>query len=317
MHPTKAPSLPRNHFLTDAERFAVEADAPNTLRAYRADWSDFSRWMRKRNSSPLPASFDDVALYLRHLAKTRKISTVERRLATINEVHKRAAQIIPGDNWVVRNTMKKLRRELGRPPVGKSPLLTEDIKKICSLFPSSLSGLRDKAIILLGFAGAMRRTELVEVDIEDIAIDEKEGLVLTIRKGKTDQVRAGRKVAIPFGKSENTCPVKATLKWIDAAKIESGPLLRSVNQHGRPGTTRLSSHSVAVTVKKYVKLLGKKSRLFSGHSLRSGLITSAAIAGVEERDIQNQSGHKSLTMLRRYIKDGNLFRNNAVKKLDL
>jgi integrase len=182
--------------------------------------------------------------------------------------------------------------------------------------PDTLLGLRDRALLLLGFAGAMRRSELVGLDVSDVAQVEQ-GFVITIRKSKTDQHREGRKVGIPFGVRPETCPVRAVHRWLGASGVEDGPLFRSVNRHGQVLTKRLSAWAVAEVVKRSLKAAGKSARSYSGHSLRAGLVTQAAIAGASERSIQDQSGHKSLLVLRRYIRDGSLFRENAAAKVGL
>lgn len=302
----------------EAFEFAAGADSENTKRAYIADWKHFLSWCKTRNKCPLPANSDDLSTYLRFCAQelSLKMSTVSRRVAAISEAHKRNGHPTPTEEWVVRNTMKRLRRELGSPARGKEPVLVEDIKKMIKLCPPTLTGLRDKAILLIGFAGALRRSDLCNLDLEDISKAD-EGIVLMIRRGKTDQKREGRKIGIPFGKDKKTCPIQALVDWIDAAQIESGPLFRAVTKYNRPGSARLTDQYVALTVKKYCKLLGKRVPLFSGHSLRAGFATSAAMAGASERSIQKQTGHASVNILRRYIREAEMFRENALHNLNL
>src|SRR5512135_2979976 len=160
------------------------------------------------------------------------------------------------------------------------------------------------------------RSDLVNLDVDDLAKAD-EGLVLMVRKGKTDQKREGRKIGIPYGKDPSTCPVRVLCEWITAAEITSGPLFRAVTKFGRVRQTRLSDRIVAEIVKKYCALIGKRVPLFSGHSLRAGFATSAAIAGASERSIQKQTGHASVNVLRRYIREAEMFRDNALSKLDL
>lgn len=304
--------------MEDAHAYAQQAKSKNTRRAYRADWNDFETYLKKRNRSVLPASPDDVALYLRYLVQRRglKISTVSRRLAAIAEQHQSNGYTSPSEEWVVRNTMRRLRVEHGSPARGKAPLLTDDLKRIMDSIPDTLSGIRDRAILLLGFAGAMRRRDLVSLDIQDLALA-LQGLVVSIKRGKTDQTGKGRKIGIPYGKYEATCPVKAILRWLKESKLSEGPLFRGITKHGAVRTTRLTDQIVADIVKRYTKAIGKYAGRFSAHSLRAGLITSAAIAGVPERAIQDQSGHQSVTILRRYIRDACIFRCNAAAKVGL
>ena len=209
-----------------------------------------------------------------------------------------------------------IRREKGIAQNHKKPTLTKHIREMVENLPVGLLGVRDRALILLGFAGAMRRSELVGLDVCDVAFTD-EGLVVMIRKSKTDQAGKGRKVGIPYGENLLTCPVRAVNEWIEEAEIEDGPLFRSVNKHGDVQETRLSDKAVALVVKRSLVAAGKTSRGFSAHSLRAGLITQAAMAGVSERAIQDQSGHKSLAVMRRYIRDGSLFRENAAAKVGL
>lgn len=319
----KSPTLrqqisPRDPEAQEAVEFAALADAPNTQRAYLSDWKHFLAWCKKRKRAALPVSPDDLALYLRYCAEKLhlKMSTVQRRLAAISEAQSRNGFQSPSAEWVVRNTMKRLRRELGAPARGKNPILVEDLKEMVALCPPTLTGLRDKAILLIGFSGALRRSDLVNLDVGDISKAD-EGLILVVRKEKTDQKREGRKIGIPFGQDALTCPVKAVCEWLLAAKIDAGPIFRGVTRWDRPSPTRLSDRVVAEIVKLYCGRIGKSVKNFSGHSLRAGFATSAAIAGASERSIQKQTGHASLLVLRRYIREAEMFRENAMHLLDL
>jgi integrase len=194
--------------------------------------------------------------------------------------------------------------------------LTDDIRAMVSATDSGLIGLRDRALILLGFAGAFRRSELVGLNVEDCAFG-KDGLTITLRRSKTDQEEAGRKVGIPYGSNPETCPVRNLQEWIEQAGIASGPLFRPVNRHGQIHAGRLSGIDVARVVKKLAERAGLDPGQYAGHSLRSGHATSAAIGGASERSIMNQTGHRSVQMVRRYIRDGSLFRENSGGKLGL
>lgn len=304
--------------IRELHRFASMADAQNTQRAYLADWKHFLSWCKKRNKAPLPVDPDNLAHYIRFCAEKLQlnISTVRRRLSAIAEAHKRNRYQSPCSEWVVKNTMRRLRRELGKPAIGKSPILVKDLKEMISLCPTTLAGLRDRAVLLVGFAGAFRRSDLVSLNVDDITTSD-EGMVILIRRGKTDQKREGRKVAIPFGKDPITCPIKSLLDWLEATHITTGPVFRAVTKFDQARTTRMSDRVVAEIVKKYCGLIGKRISGFSGHSLRAGLATSAAMAGASEASIQKQTGHKSLLILRRYIRDASLFRENAANKLGL
>jgi integrase len=299
-----------------ASEYVQQAKAPNTRKAYRADWADFVAWCKRYRRDPLPARPDTVAYYLADKSARLKVSTLQRRLATIAEAHRAAGHDPPNTHPQVRLVWQGIQREKGVAQDHMKPALTKHIKLMVERLPHSLLGVRDRALLLLGFAGAMRRSELVDLDVSDLA-QADEGLVVTIRKSKTDQVRAGRKVGIPFGGAEVTCPVQAIYAWLDASGIDEGPLFRPVNRHGQMLPSRLSDRAVAEVVKRSLKAAGRSSRGYSGHSLRAGLVTQAAMSGVSERAIQDQSGHKSLAVMRRYIRDGSLFRENAAAKVGL
>jgi site-specific recombinase XerD len=299
-----------------ATKYLTQAKAENTLRAYQADWADFVGWCEKYRRTPLPALPETVAFYLADRSQTHKTSTLERRLAAIAEAHRAANLEPPNKAAQVRLVWHGIRREKGTAQSHKKPALTKLIREMLARLPDSLLGVRDRALLLLGFAGAMRRSELVGLDVTDVAIAD-EGLVVVIRKSKTDQVGAGRRIGIPFGEHPETCPVRALRTWLDESAVDSGPLFRSVNRHGHVRETRLSDRAVADVVQRSIAAAGKNPRGFAAHSLRAGLITQAAMAGVGERAIQDQSGHKSLTVMRRYIRDGSLFRENAAAKVGL
>lgn len=299
-----------------ASAYIEGAKAENTRRSYRSDWADFCAWCEKYRRQSMPASPDTVAYYLADRSQDLKTSTLQRRLATISEAHKAAGVESPTKHTQVRYVWAGICREKGMAQGHAKPTLTKHIRGMVEHLPDSLLGVRDRALILLGYAGAMRRSELVGLDVTDLAIAE-EGLVVMIRKSKTDQVGVGRKIGIPFGENPATCPVRAVQAWIEEGEIDEGPLFRSVNKHGDVSERRLSDQVVADVVKRSLRAAGKNSRNFAAHSLRAGLITQAAIAGVSERAIQDQSGHKSLAVMRRYIRDGSLFRENAAAKVGL
>lgn len=291
--------------------------AANTRRAYKSDWADFTDWCRHHNRTPLPASPDTVALYLTHCARGLKPSTIQRRIATISEAHKAANHETPTTSTLVRSTWQGIRREKGIATQGKEPALIADLRCMVEHLPKEkLLSTRDRALLLIGFAGAMRRSELVGLDIRDV-VDSEDGLVVNIRRSKTDQFGSGRKIGIPFGSTPLTCPIRALRAWIRESGIQDGPLFRAVDRHGNMSVERLSDQTVARVVKRALKAAGRNAEKFAGHSLRAGLATQAAMGGASERSIQDQTGHKSLLVLRRYIRDGNLFRENAAAKTGL
>jgi integrase len=244
-----------------------------------------------------------------------KTSTLQRRLATI-AAHRTAGHELPTRNAKVKLVWAGIRRAKGTAQAHVKPVLTKHVRLMVANLPNSLIGVRDRALILLGFAGAMRRSDLVGLDVTDLAFGD-EGLVVVVCKSKTDQLAKGRKIGIPKRQYVETCPVQAVQAWLEQTGICEGPVFRSVNKHGHVMEARLSGKSVAEVVKRSLVAAGKSARRFAGHSIRAGLITQAALAGLSERAIQDQSGHKSLAVMRRYIRDGSLFRENAAAKVGL
>ena len=311
-------SDPLAALLVQAEASFRLARAPATLRAYEHDWRAFRVWCERNGLLPLPASPQAVILYSTDLTKNqhKRWNTLSRRLAAISQLHQQAGFDSPTRSWAVEQFLAGLRRELGIAPVRKKPVLVADLKLILEQIPDSLLGLRDRALLLLGFSGAFRRSELVGLDVGDLE-ETRDGLVVTLRRSKTDPEGEGRKIGVPQGSEQASCPLWALDQWRAAAGLSSGALFRSVTRHGRVLGQRLSAEAVSIVVKRYVAQLGYDPAQFAGHSLRAGLATSAAAAGKSERAIMNQTGHRSLTTVRRYIRDGNLFRENAAEGIGL
>jgi len=319
LHPSPSPSpLP---LLDQVREYIRASKAENTLRGYQSDWRAFCAWAEARALRPLPASPEVVAAFIAECAGHLKTGSVQRRLNAIAEAHKAMGLESPTHNATVRNTMKGIRRTKGVAPAQKTAALTADIRTMVDAADGGTIGARDRALILLGFAGAFRRSELVGLDVEDCAFG-KDGLTVTLRRSKTDQAGAGRKIGIPYGSNPETCPVRTTQAWIEQASISggpgsAGPVFRSINRHGQVQPGRLSGIDVARVVKKLAQRAGLDAAKYAGHSLRAGHATSAAIAGASERSIMNQTGHRSVQMVRRYIRDGSLFRENSAGKLGL
>jgi site-specific recombinase XerD len=264
----------------------------------------------------LPAAPETVAYYLAALAETHKPATLTRRISAISQAHQAAGHESPTHSALVRKALAGIRREKGVAPDAKAPLTVADLRTIVrDHLPAGLKGTRDRALLLVGFAGAFRRSELAGIDAEHLEFV-PEGMVVTLPRSKTDQEGAGREVGIPFG-HEETCPVRALDAWLAAAGIEAGPAFRPVNRHGQAAAGRLSGRSVALVVKHYIAAIGKDPAAYAGHSLRSGHVTEAARQGVQERDIMEQTGHRSTATLRRYIHKGSLFRDNSAAALGL
>lgn len=291
------------------------ARADNTRRAYRNDWARFAAWCAERGLAPLPAAPTTVALYLTDGVEALSISTLGRHLVSIAQAHRAGGHPTPTTDAIVASVWRGIRRTHGTAQVGKSALVVDDLRVLVATLPEGTAGARDRALLLLGFAGAFRRSELVALDVADLDF-RAEGLVVTLRRSKTDQEGAGQTVGIPFGRSPETCPVLAVRAWL-ALVGEAGPLFVSVDRFGRAAPTRLSDRDVARIVKRAAEAAGLDPARFAGHSLRSGLATSAARAGVEERVIMAQTRHRSVAVVRRYIHDGSLFRANAAASVGL
>ena len=283
--------------------YVAAATADNTRRAYQNDLRMFLAW-----GGVLPASPESVAAYLVAHALVLSPVTLSRRLVALGRAHTTLGHFNPCRTEVVKTTLRGIWRVHGRPQRQVQPAIREDVLAML-LHTTGTRGIRDRALILIGFAGAFRRSELVSLEHNDVAFV-KEGLTILIRRSKTDQIGEGRKIAIPFARS-HACPVKALTNWLDHAGIQSGPLFRFVKKGGDIGTVALSAQSVAAIVKEYAAKAGLDAHSYSGHSLRAGLITSAAKAGVSSWKIREQTGHKSDAMLHRYIRDADIFEGNA------
>ena len=299
-----------------ARQYLDTSKAANTRRAYSADWRDFLAWCAGVGRGALPATSETVALYIADLAATSRVSTIRRRLTTIRKAHETDGHPSPTAHPLVHDVLDGIKRELGVLQKGKTPLLLRDVKRMIRACDDAITGMRDRALLLLGFAGAFRRSELVALRVEDLSFTE-EGVVVFLARSKSDQEGQGVKKAIPFGQHAATCPVLALQEWIDLLGVASGPIFRRVYADGRIGVHALSDRSVALIVKKTALAAGLDPTRFAGHSLRSGFATQAAISGASERAILKQGNWASERMARRYIRDANLFRDNAAGQLGL
>lgn len=298
-----------------ANDYAAAARSESTRRAYRSDWGAFERWCQPHGFAPLPALPETVALYLVHLAdQGRKVATISRALAALSQAHRFAGLPSPRGTARVGETLRGIRRRLGVAPEGKAPVLAPELKRMLAGLPDTLLGLRDRALLALGFAGGFRRSELVGLDVADLAFTGN-GLEVHLRRSKTDQEGEGRKVGVPFGSAPSCCPVRAVRAWLDAAGITEGAVFRALRRHGRLTAVRLVGRAVARVVQRTATAAGLDAKRLAGHSLRAGLVTSAALAGRSERAIMAQTGHRSAAMVRRYIRDVSLFDDNAAAGL--
>jgi integrase len=301
-----------------AHAYIASAKSPATRRAYQSDWRHFESWCTERKLIALPAVPATVALYLAEMARHFKAATLARRLAAVNKVHEAAGHPGPAvaSNFAVSETLKGIRRVHGVEQHSKRPLFTEELAVIMESLPDGLTGQRDRALLLVGFAGGLRRAELAAVRVEDVE-QTKEGLIIRIPRSKTDQEGGGREVALPYGSTPITCPVEAWQSWLKAAGLARGPAFRNIDRHGNVGGTGLNRDSIGWIVKRAVSRAGLDPDAYGGHSLRAGFCTQAYMNGAREFDIMRQTGHRSLETLRRYVRGRGLFRDSAAAKLGL
>ena len=299
-----------------ASRYLVNAISESSRRGYQADYRSFSTWCAERGVRALPATPAVVAEYFSSLAEAgRKASTITRARAAIRLAHVSAGHEDVTASALVKNTLKGIRRAVGTAVTKKSPTLTTDITAMVNSIDGGLKGTRNKALILMGFATGMRRSELVGIKVEHI--DEcAEGIRITLPRSKTDQEGAGRVIGVTRGTNPTTCPVRALNNYLRAAAISEGFIFRSINRHGQIGAS-LSAQAVALVVKSAATAAGLNPDNYSGHSLRAGLVTQAAIAGAKVADIMRQTGHKSHDTVMGYVRIANVFSNNASGSLGL
>ena len=317
-----------NEIITDIKALQEEtlinlqsSKAVNTLRAYKSDYNDFGLFCAQNGFKPLPSEPKIVSLYLTYLStKNVKISTLKRRLVSIGVIHKLKGHYLDTKHPSIIENIMGIKRRKGSIQKGKKPLLINNLKQIINAIDKEknkeIKKIRDRSIILIGFSGGFRRNEIVSLDYDDLDFVE-EGLKITLKRSKTDQFGESTVKGLPYFDNSEYCPVVSVRKWIEISKINSGPLFRRFIKGSKLSDNRLSDQTVALLIKDYLKKAGIESKNYSGHSLRSGFATSAAEAGAEERSIMAMTGHKSTEMVRRYIKEANLFKNNALNKIKL
>ena len=249
------------------QKYAMSSRTANTWKAYKSDWIHFSAWCEMHGFSALPSSPEVVISYIDFLAEIGiKASTIQRRISAISQRHQMAKYEPPTKNYAFREIWSSVRKQIGTAQKGKEPVRTDDLRAMVNTLQGSLLGIRDRALLLMAFAGAFRRSEVVSLNIEDVEFT-RDGLIINLRKSKTDQEGAGRRVGIPFGSHRETCPVRSLQDWIEASNVESGALFRSVNRHGTLQSGRLCDKTVALVVKRCAKAAGLDATNFSGHSL--------------------------------------------------
>ena len=304
-----------NNLITDIKNLELEtiknlrnSKSTNTLRAYQSDYNDFSLFCSKNGFQVMPTQPKILALYITHLASYSKYSTLKRRLASISIIHKTKGHYIDTKHPIIVENLMGIKRTNGSNQKGKKPLLINDLKLLIKAIDKSkeknIRKIRDKAIVLIGFSGGFRRSELVDIEYTDIEFV-KEGVKIFVKRSKTDQSGEGMTKAIPYFDNINFCPVKALNKWVVEAELKEGKIFN------------ISDKNVALIIKKYANHAGLDANRYAGHSLRSGFATSTAESGAEERNIMAMTGHKSTEMVRRYIKEANLFKNNALNKIKI
>ena len=317
-----------NNIITDIKALQKEtllnlqnSKANNTVRAYKSDFADFSLFCVQNGFKSLPSEPKIVSLYLTHLStKDIKMSTLKRRLVSISVIHRLKGHYLDTKHPSIIENLMGIKRRKGSLQKGKKPILINYLKQIINVIDQNkneeITRFRDRSIILIGFSGGFRRNEIVSLDYDDLDFV-TEGLKINLKRSKTDQFGEGLVKGLPYFDNSQYCPVLTLKKWIEVSNINSGPLFRRFSKGSKLTNNRLTDQTVALIIKKYLKLAGIESKNYSGHSLRSGFATSAAESGVEERNIMAMTGHKSPEMVRRYIKEANLFKNNPLNKIKI
>ena len=319
-----------NELITDIKALHEEtlnnlknSKANNTIRAYKSDFRDFGGFCAKNGLKSLPADPKIVSLYMTYLStKDAKMSTLRRRLVSIGVIHRLKGHYLDTKHPIIIENLMGIKRKKGSYQKGKKPILINHLKLMIEAIDKDTSDetgirkLRDKTIILLGFAGGFRRIELISIDFEDLEFV-SEGVKIFIRKSKTDQFGEGMIKGLPYFTNQKYCPVWHLKKWLEISEIKSGPIFRRFSKGLNLGKNRLTDQSVALFLKKYLSEAGIENKNYSGHSLRSGFATVSAESGADERSIMAMTGHKTSQMVRRYIREANLFKNNALSKIKI
>ena len=292
------------------------SEAMNTKKAYASDWKDFLAWCEIHGAQALPAHPQCLASYITDRASTHRPSSLQRRLATIAVAHRAKGFTSPASDLFVRKVMRGIKNRFGTAKDKKSPVRVADLRRVNEILPNNLKGKRDLAILLVGFFGGMRRSELVGLDLSDIRFVDQ-GVRVTVRRSKTDQQGEGHIKDISFASHPGLCPVTALKRWIESASINEGPLFRPITRHGKMSAERLSGKAVASVVKEVAEALKLDPAAFAGHSLRAGFVTDALKAGVPTPVIRRVTGHKSDAMLSEYLREAELFGYNLTAALGL
>ena len=294
--------------------------ANNTLRAYKSDFKHFGLFCAKHGFNSMPTEPKVVSLYLTHLSANSKISTLRRRLVSIGIVHKLKGFYLDTKHPIIIENFMGIKRKKGSIQIGKKPILINHLKQIINVIDDQkiekIKKLRNRTLVLVGFGGGFRRTELISIDYEDLDFVD-EGVKITLRRSKTDQFGKGLVKGLPYFTNDQYCPVTSLKNWINLSKIKTGPIFRRFAKGPIITNNRLTDQSVVLIIKDSLKLAGIENKNFSGHSLRSGFATVAAESGADERSIMAMTGHKTTEMVRRYIRQANLFKDNALSKIKI
>lgn len=302
--------------LVKADEYAKNAKSKNTIKAYLAALKNFASYCGQNGLEPIPMTTDIIRGYISNLAKDHKYATIRNRLVLIGVVFKRNGYDFPLDDPKVKDTIEGIKREIGVRQNKKAPLLMDDIKKALSIFSDSLLDTRNKALLLLGWAGAFRRSELVNIDVEDIDFSDARGIIILLKRSKTDQSGEGQTKAIPYT-GKVSCPIKALKNWLEASNIKEGAIFRPINRANVIQDKRLSDKAVSRLVKTICEKVGLDSDRFSGHSLRAGMATQSALNGGTVHQIMSVTGHKKADTTMGYIRNSDPFRNSPLLLTDL
>jgi len=317
-----------NELITDVKALHEEtlnnlknSKSNNTIRAYKSDFKDFGAFCAKNGLKSFPTEPKIVSLYMTYLAlKNAKMSTLRRRLVSIGVIHRLKGHYLDAKHPLIIENLMGIKRKKGNFQRGKKPILINQLRAIVNVIDNEkikeIKKIRDKTIILIGFGGGFRRVELISIDHEDLEFV-SEGVKIIVRRSKTDQFGEGMIKALPYFSNQTYCPVLHLKRWLELSNIKSGPIFRRFSKGLKLSDNRLTDQSVALLLKKYLSRAGIENKDYSGHSLRSGFATVSAESGADERSIMAMTGHKTTQMVRRYIREANLFKNNALNKIKI
>ncbi|WP_216830741.1 site-specific integrase [Alkalihalobacterium elongatum] len=300
----------------EAKNHLANSKAENTKRAYRNDWTQFSDWCKKNGFQYLPANPETLVYYITFLGKSFKASSIKRKMTAISQRHETAGYLSPTKTALVKGVWDGIQRSIGIKEEGKEALWLDELRQIIQVIPQDkIIGVRNRALLVIGWSGALRRSELVSLNVEDISIT-RDGVILHLGKSKTDQKGEGHDIALPYGSNPLTCPVRSLEDWLATSDITDGSVFRRIDRHGNI-MGRLTPQSVRLVVRHCCESVGLDPERYGAHSLRSGFCSTAAKAGKAEHQIMKQTRHKRSDSLQRYIKKANLFDDNAASGIGL